>query len=144
MAKSKLTPTLQEEFCQIIAGGNTITTACGYCGISTQTYYRWLQEAEEGQQPQVDFCDEVEKARAEAKLLRISQINAAAEGGAWQAAAWFLERSFPDEYSLKQRLEHTGAGGGPVQVVPIFSPDDPLNHINDDNTGDEEDDEADE
>jgi hypothetical protein len=35
---------------------------------------------------------------------------------AWQPAAWFLERRFPAEFALKNRLEVTGEDGGPVQV----------------------------
>jgi hypothetical protein len=46
------------------------------------------------------------------------------------------------EQPLGERVEITGRDGGPVQVVPVFGPDDHMNNLNDDSTSDEEDDEA--
>jgi hypothetical protein len=34
----------------------------------------------------------------------------------WQAGAWLLERTNPSDYGLRNRVEVTGEGGGPVQI----------------------------
>lgn len=34
----------------------------------------------------------------------------------WQAAAWLLERRYPQVYAQIRRTEHTGEGGGPIEV----------------------------
>ncbi len=55
--------------------------------------------------PYTEFRDAVEKARAEAEARKLSVIHTAAESGIWQAAAWFLERSFPKRWG--RRVEVT-------------------------------------
>jgi hypothetical protein len=34
----------------------------------------------------------------------------------WQAAAWRLERRFPERYARNRRVELTGKDGGPVEI----------------------------
>ena len=47
MAKTKLTPELQEKFCKAIENGDSILGACGYVGITERTYYNWMDRAAE-------------------------------------------------------------------------------------------------
>jgi hypothetical protein len=47
--KTKLTPELQEQLVDALAAGAYAETACDYVGISTTTYYRWLQLGEQGE-----------------------------------------------------------------------------------------------
>jgi len=44
------------------------------------------------------FLEQLEKARSIARLKRVQVIEKAAEGGAWQAAAWWLERMCPESF----------------------------------------------
>ena len=55
----------------------------------------------------------VERAKADSALRLISQITLQAPTD-WRAAAFILERRFPDDYG--RRAELTGKAGGPVQV----------------------------
>jgi hypothetical protein len=64
----------------------------------------------------VDFVEAVEKARAQSEMRNVGLIQKAAVDGTWQASAWWLERSFPKRWGRSDRVEHTGADGGPLEV----------------------------
>jgi hypothetical protein len=37
----------------------------------------------------------------------------------WRAAAWYLERSYPDHYGHRARIEHAGTDGGPITLAGL-------------------------
>lgn len=118
------TPTLTEELidrlCLTIRSGAYVETAAAFCGISKDTFYRWLRMAEgdEATELLVKLSDAVKKAMAEAELRDLSVIDKAAQEGVWQAAAWRLERKYHDRWGrqAKVQLEHSGPNGKPIEV----------------------------
>ena len=116
MAKTKLTPELQEQFCKAIENGDSILGACGYVGISEQTYYNWINRAEEAKTKTkfVKFKECVDKAKAKA-LHNFEQVITNASMEHWQAAAWMLERRHPNLYGKREKIEadvnHKGLSG---------------------------------
>jgi transposase len=129
MAKTKLNPERQARIVEALNNGNYIETAARYAAITPQAMYKWLnrgnaerQRILEGEDPlpeeqiYVDFVEAVEKARSQAEMRNVGLIQKAAVDGTWQAAAWFLERSYPKRWGRSDRLEHTGADGGPMEV----------------------------
>ena len=71
--------------------------------------------------PYVVFAAQVLRARASAEVRALHQINSAM-GTNWQAAAWFLERTKPDQYGRRERISHEGAeAGSPVAIVTTDS-----------------------
>lgn len=64
---------------------------------------------------------DIKRARAERIQSRLALIDAAADDGNWTAAAWELERSDPDNFSLKQKHEITGGPGEPLEVKIIYN-----------------------
>lgn len=61
-------------------------------------------------------------ARAELRVRLLTSIQTAASRGQYQAAAWLLERMFPDEFAPKGRgVRDRPAGGRPVGAAS--SPD---------------------
>jgi len=72
------------------------------------------ENAKSGQYLQ--FFHAVKEAEAEAER-RMVEMWVAQIPENWQAARDFLERRFPDRWSRRERLENTGAGGGPVEVT---------------------------
>jgi len=115
---TKLTPEVQKQICDAIEAGNYIETAAQYAGIEKSTLYSWLKEgarAKSGKKK--EFSNAVKKALAKSEMRDVFIIGKAAEQN-WQAAAWRLERKFPDKWGRKEKqtLEHTGKDGGPIET----------------------------
>lgn len=65
----------------------------------------------------------VEKARVEGRAVLDAETGEPVVLGDWRAAAWWLEKRKQDTWGeRKTKLEHTGAGGGPVQVEHGLDP----------------------
>lgn len=119
------TPTLSEELIERLAntirGGAYVETAAAFCGISKDTFYRWLRLAESDDSTELllKLSDAVKKAMAEAELRDLRVIDQAAQGGVWQAAAWRLERKYHDRWGrqAKVQIEHSGLEGKPLEVT---------------------------
>jgi hypothetical protein len=115
---SKLQDPKVQLLIQALDEGNYIEIACSYAGLAPSTVYRWLERGraerasqELGIDPDpneaeyLELCESVEKARATAVLRNVSIIQTAANTGQWQAAAWWLERSMPNQYGRKIQAE---------------------------------------
>ena len=108
MGRSKLTDNSQQVIVDAILLGMYQEQAALLAGIHRGTFYRWMERGQTGlpeDEPYRDFRDAVEKARAEAEARKLKAIHIAADTGTWQAAAWWLERSFPKRWGRK--VEHT-------------------------------------
>lgn len=116
--QTKLTPDVQEKVLHALRLGATHRLACDYAGIHKDTFYDWLKRGEagaEGDELFSDFSDLVKKAQAITATDCLLQIQAKAGEGVWQAAAWILERRFPDEYG-KQVVEQKHSGEVTVSI----------------------------
>ena len=94
--------------------GLTDKDICDMVGISQQTFYRWLKDAETGvdtdnpSRPASDLelkqelSEGLKRAQAAFKAYHIQNITKAARKN-WQASAWMLERMFPKEFSRIDR-----------------------------------------
>jgi len=120
-APSKFNEDRADKLLQAVRGGNYLETAARYAGISYPTLRRWILKADDPSAPPeyVEFKEALEKARADAEVASLAKIQKAAGEGAWQAAAWYLERSWPERWGRRDtnRVELVGEGGGPVKVV---------------------------
>ncbi len=121
---TKLTPAVSAAICESVKGGVYIETACQANNISTSTYYRWLDKADDPNAGDEfrEFRDASARARAEVEARHVSLIDQAARGpvlGDWRAAAWYLERSFPTRYGRQERIEHTSVEGGAITLVGL-------------------------
>lgn len=103
-----------------LRAGNYFEHACAYAGLAPSTVYRWLERGrieaasiQNGNQPNpeeaeyLDLCNTIEKARADAVVANVAIIQNAARNGTWQAAAWWLERTMPQQFGRQLKAEVT-------------------------------------
>jgi transposase len=102
---TKYTEERATKILQAIKLGATYRLACMYAGISEDTFARWRTKA--------DFADKLLEAEGSASVQWLAKIEAAASEGTWQAAAWKLERRYPQEYGRKV-TEMQGTDGAPL------------------------------
>jgi transposase len=120
---TKLTKAIQDEIVRQLRLGNYIETAAAIAGIHKSTLYDWLKRgarSDEKDDRYARFSDAVKKAQAESEAFDLAVITRAAQQH-WQAAAWRLERRFPDRWGRRDHIQHSGEGGGPIpfQIIPF-------------------------
>jgi len=91
-------------FYEAIRYGAKIKAACQYAGINTKTYYDWKRRAAGNEEPYRTFILGVEQAKGEFVVRNLQAIHAHTAID-WKAAAWLLERSFPEDYAMRQYIE---------------------------------------
>jgi transposase len=103
---TKLDADTSDRICSAIRGGNYIETAAAVAGIHRDTLYTWLKRGRtEEDGIHRDFVLAVDEALANAEKNALRTIEDASDEH-WQAAAWRLERRFPERWGRK-RLEIT-------------------------------------
>jgi transposase len=81
--------------------GMSIRAACTQSGIGERTYYRWLDECEDG-----EWTLEVEAAKDFAEAVSLSKLKMLGDEKAdWRAYAWILERRYPDRWGAKKEVD---------------------------------------
>jgi len=92
--------------------------ACAVACIGETTFYRWMLEGENAQEGTLkrEFWKRIKKATTDVIGRNVAQIQKAGNQS-WQACAWWLERRYPDTWGRRERMEMTGAAGGPIQTV---------------------------
>ena len=109
-----LTPAVQKTICVAIGSGATLEIAAQAAGIGSRTLDEWLhhgrkelQEDSAGAGPCADFVRAANVASAKLEIDLLATIQAEAPK-TWQAAAWLLERKFPQRYARVDRLRVSG------------------------------------
>jgi transposase-like protein len=114
--KTRCTPERTQVITDAIKAGNYSYIAAQLGGIDDSTFRRWMQRGEEGEEPYSTFRAAVKEAETHAEARNVALIQRHAQN-TWQAAAWYLERKMPDRWGRKERIEHTGAKGGPITLL---------------------------
>lgn len=107
----KINGTIVAELVQLVRKGNYAETAASAVGIDRVTFYRWLKEGarlkDSGQQLRteeqhllVELSNAVKSAAAIAETEALEVITEASKK-TWQAAAWRLERMYPQRYGFR-------------------------------------------
>jgi hypothetical protein len=89
----KRTPERLEKILAAVRQGVTLTTAAKLAGMHVGTLGEWRRS-----DPAVDA--EVKKAVAESEVALVQTVQTAAQKQ-WQAAAWLLERRWPERWARR-------------------------------------------
>ena len=112
--RRKVTPeNMQEKFAEGVGLGMPVSLACKYAGMSEATYYSWQANVEQGKatEGQIKFLEAAKNAEAKGAAVLLARIRKAAEDPrTWQAAAWILERRYPEQYARPTRSEVAVSG----------------------------------
>ena len=115
----KYSSEIVKEIANYIRAGNSQHDSAILAGINPDTFYSWLKDKS-------DFSDSIKKAEQVCKSRNIAFIQKAAEI-TWQAAAWWLERKYKDEFALKNIQEYGTKDGKPLPIgVIMYGQQDPL------------------
>ena len=96
---TSLTAELSRALCELIERGMPVSTSCDYEGIPYSTVCKWMKRAGE---PYESFATAIKSARAKAAEPMIEAVRRGED--AWQARAWYLERSDPKNWGRKDRV----------------------------------------
>jgi hypothetical protein len=126
----KLTPELSEKLVSLLRAGNYTAVAVRACGISRALFYQWLDRGVSDDPADAEYVvlrERVELAKAEGEARNVAAIAAAAREN-WQAAAWLLERQYPDRWGRSSvRMRDTPEDA--EQVERTADPNDPFAEV---------------
>lgn len=105
-----------EKITESIKKGNGRVAACKAAGLNYQTFLNWLNPLHNNYD--LEFLEAIKKAENQGREVVKETcvnviINAATdkEKPVWQAAAWMLERKFPEDYGNRQSIDHSNKDG---------------------------------
>ena len=104
MRKPKLTYKVVEKAVEMKRHGMTNADICRALGFSETAWYNWLKDPDS--KVKLALVEGIKKAEAEYKETLLQSIMATAtreKNPQWTAAAWLLERKYPDEYAQTTR-----------------------------------------
>ena len=96
--REKLTKEGIEDALRLCRVGMTDKDIAAYLGVAPETYSRWINHPRTDNQRQL--CQAMKKGEVERKATLVGRIMDAS-GDSWQAAAWLLERKYPQEYAKR-------------------------------------------
>ena len=111
---------------EAIRVGNSKAVATRLAGVQDTTFHDWCKQGRDmpGRFPQyAKLVEDVEQALAEFEASRVALVKTAGDNGAWQAAAWWLERRKPDDWGRHDRIKHEGVVKQSIQLNQVILKD---------------------
>ncbi len=120
--RTLLTKNVADDLKDKILRGLTDEQACEMVGVSYSTFAQWLTAYPL-------FKEYIRRVKAQVEFEALEYIQEAMKGGTWSAAAWFLERKYPQRYGkrdvLKQQIYHTHIEFVRI-VIGVINDQDPI------------------
>ena len=117
VGRPKLTEEMVQQAIRLKADGLSNGDIICALGVHESTFYRWIGEPKN--KLQRELCEGLKKEEAEFKHTLLTTIRAAAlsRNQYWTAAAWLLERKYPDEYGKADRQRNDSDGEAAPKIV---------------------------
>ena len=118
MRKPKLTYKMVEQAIEMKSHGMSNADICRGLGVSETAWYKWLKDPDS--KVKVALVEGIKKAEAEYKETLPQSIMATAtreKNPQWTAAAWLLERKYPDEYGKAERQRDDAKADAAPRIV---------------------------
>lgn len=123
---SNLTKEVGVEIIRSVKLGSDLEMAAQFAGVTKYEVECWLdrahkaledEEVKEEDLKYVNFLKKLRRAVAQAQMIDLRRIDAAADSGKWQAAAWKLINgpSTRERWFQTRKHQHTGPDGGPIK-----------------------------
>lgn len=120
MGRPKLTQELVDKAIALKADGLSNGDIICALGIHESTFYRWIGDPKNKLQRELSEGLKREEAAFKQTLLTTIRSAALARNQYWTAAAWLLERKYPDEYGkAERRRDEEGAEAAPKIVLGV-------------------------
>ena len=115
---TKLTPEVEAALMKAISTGCRPRDAAAYAGVPFHLVLTWSRQGRKpnAREPYKGFHTRFTEAKRKMKVLALGFIGGAMPKD-WKAAAWFLERCFPEEFARRDRVTLEGRKGKPVGVA---------------------------
>jgi lambda repressor-like predicted transcriptional regulator len=97
-----LTPKMAAALVKLVEGGLPLLRAAEHEGLHYSTLKRWMTRKGP---PYEEFSASLKTAKAVSQKKMVDEIREGVNN--WQARAWYLERSDPQHWGRKDRLEQT-------------------------------------
>ena len=115
--------TVHKKIVSEVAKGKSVSDAGLLAGLGKDVVWTWLENGRKRPEQYPHFAElvaDIEKARAEKRgeiVERIVATGLSGQPGTWQAGAWYLERTDPENWGRKDKVEHVGGSEGPKTQI---------------------------
>lgn len=115
MSKPKCTQEAIDRAVRLKKGGALDKDIAAAIGVRADTFSTWTNHPKSDMQRKLSNA--LKKAEADYKNALTSIILKAARDRDWKAAAWLLERKYPQEYARQERIKADTYAADVPQVV---------------------------
>jgi hypothetical protein len=124
-ALTKYTEEVHKSIVDTVQKGNSITDAALLAGLGRDTVWGWLEKGRREPEKYPEWAQlsaDIAKAQANRRVKAVENIVTVGDSqapGSWQANAWFLERTDPENWGRKDKVEHVGDGTPKTQINTV-------------------------
>jgi hypothetical protein len=109
--RTALTRQVHDQIIRALSAGSYAEDAARAAGVSPTSYFAWMERGEADREsgtdtPFAQFAEAATRAKSEARVAAVAYIRRAMPDD-WRAAAWYLERTRPQEWGRRDRVDHT-------------------------------------